>query len=268
MSSARSIATTIQRRAGDQSNQRSVNPYQSQPVTVKSKTYPYQQNNAPQGFVPQVKQQLTISEAIGLITIRLSKLEEQSNEAQYNHVQYDNNNNNNNNNNVAVETEVINGILSRLDLLETNVKACLKLESELRDTKDILVKIMFKIENQHLETTSSIEKLNSHHLEANLRIEKLSCQCIEQNNFSQQIKTAHETFVTETKTSIVTITEQCDNRVKTLNETLEALDTKTAVKFDNLTFHPVETICKPSDDTVAVPDNSIDIVSHTICLEE
>lgn len=257
MSSARSIATTIQRRAGDQTNQRSVNPYQSQPVTVKSKSYPYQQNTPQQGVASQVKQQLTVSEAIGLITIRLSKLEEQSNEAQYNNVQYDNNNNNNNNNDIATESEVITGILSRMDLLETNVKSCLSLnselrdtKSELRDTKDLLVKIMFKIENQYSETTSSIEKLNANYAE--------------QFNISHQNKHAHETFVAETKINF----DQCDNRVNTVNDTLEALVAETAVQFDKLTVKADEIICANSDNAVAVSDDSSGILTHTICLEE
>ena len=248
MSSARSIATTIQRRAGDQTNQRSVNPYQSQPVTVKSKTYPYQQNTQ-QIPTPQIKQQLTISEAIGLITIRLSKLEEQANEAQYTNVQYDNNNNNNNNNNEA-ESEIMNGILSRIELLETNVKSCLRLETDLRDTKDLLVKIMFKIENQQSETTASIEKLNS--------------QYSEQVNVSQQIKDAHETFVVETKTNIETMNEQCDKRVQVLNDTVEALVAETAVQLNKLTVCPIEA---QGEEVVAVSDDSSDILTHTICLE-
>ena len=248
MSSARSIATTIQRRAGDQTNQRSVNPYQSQPVTVKSKTYPYQQNTH-QIPTPQIKQQLTISEAIGLITIRLSKLEEQANEAQYTNVQYDNNNNNNNNNNDA-ESEIMNGILSRIELLETNVKSCLRLETDLRDTKDLLVKIMFKIENQQSETTASIEKLNS--------------QYSEQFNVSQQIKDAHETFVVETKTNIETMNEQCDKRVQVLNDTVEALVVETAVQLNKLTVRPIEVQC---EEGVVVSDDSSDILTHTICLE-
>ena len=247
MSSARSIATTIQRRAGDQINQRPVNPYQAQSSTVKSKTYPYQQNpnpNSQQMYVPQVKQRLTISEAIGLITIRLSKLEEHSNEGQYDNIQYDNNNNNNNNN----ETERIEDILARLAVLELNTNTCLKLETELRDTKDLLVKIMFKIENQYSETTTSIEKLKSQHAD-HLAV-------------SQQIKDDNETNVNNITAGFEKIQERCLTRVEMLNDEFKTFVAETntqVVKFNE---------CVPCDEVVAMTEESNDILTHTICLEE
>ena len=177
MSSSRSIAAARNRRAGDppptsrpgtsiasqpafsqqsQQNKRSVN------VTA--------QNSTPN--VPITSTKLTISDAIGLITLRLGRVEQFIQTAE--HEGGINMGTNIPDNAHLVDKSVINSIVNRLDSLEkkekesANNQQTTKLESELRDIKDLLMSQMVKYEKFTLETNKRFEDVD----EAFVELEK------------------------------------------------------------------------------------------------
>ena len=177
MSSSRSIAAARNRRAGDppptsrpgtsiasqpafsqqsQQNKRSVN------VTAH--------NSTPN--VPISSTKLTISDAIGLITLRLGRVEQFIQTAE--HEGGINMGTNIPDNAHLVDKSVINSIVNRLDSLEkkekesANNQQTTKLESELRDIKDLLMSQMVKYEKFTLETNKRFEDVD----EAFVELEK------------------------------------------------------------------------------------------------
>ena len=177
MSSSRSIAAARNRRAGDppptsrpgtsiasqpafsqqsQQNKRSVN------VTA--------QNSTPN--VPITSTKLTISDAIGLITLRLGRVEQFIQTAE--HEGGINMGTNIPDNAHLVDKSVINSIINRLDSLEkkekesANNQQTSKLESELRDIKDLLMSQMVKYEKFTLETNKRFDDVD----EAFVELEK------------------------------------------------------------------------------------------------
>jgi hypothetical protein len=176
MSSSRSIAAARNRRAGDPApTNRPGTSIAAQPAfsqQQQSKRSVTTQNSTPNVPVNTTSAKLTISDAIGLITLRLGRVEQILMEAEHNggftagssipdnaHL---------------VDKSVINSIVNRLDSLEkkekesSNNQQTSKLENELRDIKDLLMSQMVKYEKFTLETNKRFEEVD----EAFVELEK------------------------------------------------------------------------------------------------
>lgn len=119
MSSSRSIAAARNRRAGDSGLQTKMPS--KQPVTSINSQRAFLQNadnnvantpSAPKNGMPFSK--LTVSDAVGLITLRLGKVEQYLIDLQNS----DNNVGSNNNSNTGIDNSVLTTIINRLDALE------------------------------------------------------------------------------------------------------------------------------------------------------
>jgi len=174
MSSSRSIAAARNRRAGDPPpTSRPGTSIASQPAFSQQSQQSKKttaQNSTPN--VPITSTKLTISDAIGLITLRLGKVEQFIQTAE--HEGGINMGTNIPDNAHLVDKSVINSIVNRLDSLEkkekesTNNQQTTKLESELRDIKDLLMSQMIKYEKFTLETNKRFDDVD----EAFVELEK------------------------------------------------------------------------------------------------
>jgi hypothetical protein len=165
MSSSRSIAAARNRRAGDPtptsrpgtsiSGQPAFSQQQQQ-QQQQSKRSVTAQNSTPNVPVNATNAKLTISDAIGLITLRLGRIEQIIIEAEHNGGFSSSSSIPDNAH--LVDKSVINSIVNRLDSLEKKEKESSsnqqtsKLETELRDIKDLLMSQMVKYEKFTLET--------------------------------------------------------------------------------------------------------------------
>jgi hypothetical protein len=168
MSSSRSIAAARNRRAGDTApTNRPGTSIAAQPAfsqQQQSKRSVTAQNSTPNVPVNTTSAKLSISDAIGLITLRLGRVEQFIMEAEHNggftggssipdnaHL---------------IDKSVINSIVNRLDSLEkkekesANNQQTSKLETELRDIKDLLMSQMVKYEKFTLETDKKFADVN------------------------------------------------------------------------------------------------------------
>ena len=168
MSSSRSIAAARNRRAGDPAPTNRQGPGTSisaQPAfsqqQQQGKRSVTAQNSTPNVSVTANNAKLTISDAIGLITLRLGRVEQIMMDAEHNggftggssipdnaHL---------------VDKSVINSIVNRLDSLEKKEKESAnnnKLEIELRNIKDLLMSQMVKYEKFTLETDRKFAEVN------------------------------------------------------------------------------------------------------------
>jgi hypothetical protein len=167
MSSSRSIAAARNRRAGDPpstnnsrpgtsiNSQSSFSPQSQSQPQKKSATAP---NSTPN--VPISSTKLTISDAIGLITLRLGRVEQYIQTAEYE----GGTNNNIPANTQLVDKSVINSIVNRLDFLEKKEKESSsnnKLETEIRDIKDLLMTQMLKYDKFTNETDKRFTDVDS-----------------------------------------------------------------------------------------------------------
>jgi len=184
MSSSRSIAAARQKRAGEQSS--NTNNNSGRPVTSISSSsvfsqqpqqsrqpmqqgnVKYNQSNSSQarqmssqgqnkGQLPTNAPQkqvakISISDAIGLITLRLGKLEQFiQNSLEDGGLSFNNNNNNNNSyatdNMKLVSDEVFENITNRLDNLETNntIEQITKINKDVKDIKDSINTLNMKL---------------------------------------------------------------------------------------------------------------------------
>lgn len=180
MSQSRAISSSRQRQNNPPIPQNKVayipqlSPQYKTPPTPPSKNIgagPYQ----PQLNNEAKKPQLTIGQTIGLITIRLTRVEnslsnlKQSNVLppsyldenksntellQSSNMFYDFPNVNNN-------KEEIESISARLNLVESGLKNIVKVENDLQTTKDLLLILMSKQEKYVLETTAKLEALQN-----------------------------------------------------------------------------------------------------------
>jgi hypothetical protein len=171
MSSSRSIAAARNRRAGDPPpTSRPGTSIASQPAFSQQGKRTTAQNSTPN--VPITSTKLTISDAIGLITLRLGKVEQFIQTAE--HEGGINMGTNIPDNAHLVDKSVINSIVNRLDSLEkkekesANNQQTTKLESELRDIKDLLMSQMVKYEKFTLETNKRFDDVD----EAFVELEK------------------------------------------------------------------------------------------------
>ena len=152
MSSSRSIAAARNKRAGEPVQQQQ--QYNRPGTSISAQpAFSQQQQQQPKKMAPPQNAKLTISDAIGLITLRLGRVEQI--------IQDDGLHNNTSNipdNTQIVDKSVINSIINRLDSLEkkekesTNNTQVTKLEKELRDIKDALMLQMVKYEKFNVET--------------------------------------------------------------------------------------------------------------------
>lgn len=194
-SSSRSIAAARSRRAGESqppvSGGRPVTSIASHsafvqqqmqppPNNVRVAKAPIQQQQMPQqGGLPFTK--LTISDAIGLVTLRLGRVEQFIIDFENGELKTHNTNSSVPENSRVVDNSVLTTIVNRLDALEKKegsagsfATSFASLEKELKDTKDLLSHLLFKFELFTKETgekfgdfegaISEIEKnMESHH---------------------------------------------------------------------------------------------------------
>ena len=191
MSSSRSIAAARNRRAGEQApisrpgtsisgqpafSQQQQQKQQQQQQSKRGMTTP---NSTPNVPVTASNPKLTISDAIGLITLRLGRVEQIIMETE----------NNGGftsgssipDNTQLVDKSVINSIINRLDSLEkkeketSNTQQTIKMESEIRDIKDLLMSQMVKYEKFTLETNKRFEEVDEAFVELEKQQEALNC---------------------------------------------------------------------------------------------
>jgi len=173
MSSSRSIAAARSRRAGESqppvSGGRPVTsiashsafvPQQQMPpqppnnVRVSKTPIQQQQQQMPQGASPFTK--LSISDAIGLVTLRLGRVEQFIIDFENGEIEGHNNNSGGSSipeNSRVVDNSVLTTIVNRLDALEkregssnVNASSLASLEKDLKETKDLLSHFLFKYE--------------------------------------------------------------------------------------------------------------------------
>ena len=107
---------------------------------------------------------LTVSDAIGLITLRLGRVEQHMIEMQNNDNSHSHSSNSNtNSNNSMFDNSVLTNIISRLDSIEkkTTFEQVNKLEKELKETKDLLMNFVLKFELLSKETGERFEDQES-----------------------------------------------------------------------------------------------------------
>jgi hypothetical protein len=120
-----------------------------------------QQQKMPQNGLPFSK--LSVSDAIGLITLRLGRIEQFVMETENNEVHSQTKSSNIPENSKIVDNSVLTTIINRLDSLEkregSNVVAnsVASLEKELKDTKDLLSHVSYKLELFSKETCQKFE---------------------------------------------------------------------------------------------------------------
>jgi hypothetical protein len=181
MSSSRSIAAARSRRAGEQqaqvgrpgtsiAAQPAFSQQQQQPQGKRSVTAQNSTPNVPVTIASNAK--LSISDAIGLITLRLGRVEQIMMEIEHNGGF--NANSRNSNNDSIIDKSVFNSIINRLDSLEKKEKdsssnpQVSKLEAEIRDIKDLLMSQILKYEKFTLETNKRFDDVD----EAFVELEK------------------------------------------------------------------------------------------------
>jgi len=180
MSSSRSIAAARNRRAGDPpptsrpGTSIASQPAFSQQSNSQTKRNMTAQNSTPN--VPIVSTKLTISDAIGLITLRLGRVEQFIQTAE--HEGGINMGSDIPDNAHLIDKSVINSIVNRLDSLEkkekesSNNQQITKLEKDLRDIKDLLMSLMVKYEKSTLDTDKRFSDIDSAFVELEQNIEQ------------------------------------------------------------------------------------------------
>ena len=179
MSKSRAVASAIQRRSGDPSSQMnstrpgtsiaSQSAFMTAPPNVRQAKAPImEQQPAPiqSNGLPFTK--LTISDAIGLITLRLGKVEQYIIDVQSNGGTFSDESQSNSNK-ITIDNSILTSIINRIDSLEkkqlnagpntnsasienTNGEKISKLEKDLRDTKDLLMSFIMKCDVLTRET--------------------------------------------------------------------------------------------------------------------
>jgi len=188
MSSSRSIAAARNRRAGEQQPQAQINrpgtsiagqPAFSQQQSKRSVTVPNSNSNSTPNVPVSNTAKLTISDAIGLITLRLGRVEQIIMEAEHNGGF--NTGASLPDNTHLVDKSVINSIVNRLDSLEKKEKESSsnqqtsKLESEIRDIKDLLMSQILKYEKFTLETNKKFDDIDEAFVEVEKQQELINC---------------------------------------------------------------------------------------------
>ena len=168
MSSSRSIAAARSRRAGESqppvSGGRPVTSIASHSAFVQQQMPPPPQNNVRVAKAPIQQQQmpqqsaspftkLSISDAIGLVTLRLGRVEQFIIDFENGEIEGHNNNSGVPQNSKILDNSVLTTIVNRLDALEkkegssnVNANSLASLEKDLKETKDLLSHFLFKYE--------------------------------------------------------------------------------------------------------------------------
>ena len=185
MSSSKSIAAARNRRAGDPPTiGRPGTSIAAQPAfSQQSQSQQGKRNNTTQNSTPNVpvtRAKLTISDAIGLITLRLGRVEQILQTAEHEGV-FNGSGVNIPDNAHLIDKSVINSIIKRLDNLEKKEKESVnnqqssKLENELRDIKDLLMSQMVKYEKFTLESDRKFGEVNDAFVELEKAQEMSNC---------------------------------------------------------------------------------------------
>jgi len=182
MSSSRSIAAARNRRAGEQApTSRPGTSIAAQPAFSqqnqgkRSVTAP---NSTPNVQVTNTNAKLSISDAIGLITLRLGRVEQIIIEAEHNGGFSSGTNIPDNTH--LIDKSVINSIVNRLDSLEKKEKdsssnqQTSKLENEIRDIKDLLMSQILKYEKFTTETNKRFDDVDEAFVELEKQQEELN----------------------------------------------------------------------------------------------
>jgi hypothetical protein len=184
MSSSRSIAAARNRRAGEQAptcrpgTSIAAQPAFSQQTQGKRSTTA--SNSTPNVPVTTSNAKLSISDAIGLITLRLGRVEQFIIEAEHNGGFSNNSSSSIPDNAHLVDKSVINSIVNRLDSLEKKEKdsssnqQTIKLESEIRDIKDLLMSQILKYEKFTVETNKRFDDVDEAFVELEKQQEALN----------------------------------------------------------------------------------------------
>jgi vacuolar-type H+-ATPase subunit I/STV1 len=202
MSSSRSIAAARNRRAGDPApTSRPGTSIAAQPAfsqQSQGKRSVTAQNSTPNVPVTANNAKLSISDAIGLITLRLGRVEQFIIEAEHNGGMTATSSIPDNAH--LVDKSVINSIINRLDSLEkkekesSNNQQTSKLESELRDIKDLLMSQMVKYEKFTLETDRKFAEVNDAFVELEKEQETTNC-CDTQTEDITTIDSTNDTTI-------------------------------------------------------------------------
>jgi hypothetical protein len=170
---SRSVASARQRRTGESINSRpgtsiasqSAFAQQQQPNNVRIAKAPIQQvdqsvQQNPNGL-PFTK--LTVSDAIGLITLRLGRVEQYIMDTQNSDEGQNHSSTSNGNNTSMFDNSVLTNIISRLDSIEkkSSYDQVSKIEKELKETKDLLMSFILKFELLSKETGERFEDTES-----------------------------------------------------------------------------------------------------------
>jgi hypothetical protein len=177
MSSSRALASAQQRRAagGQQTTSRPGTSIASQPSFAQQQRNPrmlqqqQQQINVPQQQVVETQSnglpfsKLTVSDAIGLITLRLGRVEQFMLESEHSGNDGNDLNSKTNipENSRLIDNSVLTSIINRLDSLEKKEingstglnEQIIKLDKEVKETKSLLVSLLVKFETHVKETT-------------------------------------------------------------------------------------------------------------------
>jgi hypothetical protein len=166
MSSSRSIAAARNRRAGDSApqpqpaNSRPGTSIASQPAFSQNKRVTQSHPSQQQQPKPQQPVKLSISDAIGLITLRLGRVEQFMQTVEHEGLGF-NNSTSMPDNTHLVDTSVINSIVNRLDFLEKKEKDSVKFSSEIRDIKDLLMSQIIKYDKFTVETDKKFSDIET-----------------------------------------------------------------------------------------------------------
>jgi hypothetical protein len=165
------------RQQPQQSQQSQQNMYNSQ-----------QDNIVQQNGLPFSK--LTVSDAIGLITLRLGKVEQFIIDLENGETSINKSDNSSIPDNCKIiDNCVLTNIVTRLDSLEkkelngsSNNEICIKLDKELKETKELLMNLMFKLELFTKETTGKFDEHSNAILELDQNMKICESDLINEND--------------------------------------------------------------------------------------
>lgn len=187
MSSSRSIAAARQKRAGEAPPIVGGRPQQLQPqrnTKIQSQQQipqqpqqqiPQQQVSKNVG-VPMFNGKLTISDAVGLITLRLGRIEQ--------HIQNSSQEEKEEGKSTVMDNSILMTIINRLDSLEKREDKFQKLEKELKELKDLIVLHINKFESTNLDIENRFQDIESGFIELEKNI--IPIDTIENELFSEQ----------------------------------------------------------------------------------
>lgn len=180
MSSSNSIAAARNRRAGSQAPPPTPQTRPGTSIASHSAFAQQNGNNSSNARNPKMQQssmkppgnvqqnngmpftKLTISDAVGLITLRLGRVEQFMIDLNEERNNGDSQMGNLPDNTKLIDNSVLTSMINRLDALEkkdlisTNNDQIAKLEKELREAKDLLLNVMFKIDNYMKDTNDKL----------------------------------------------------------------------------------------------------------------